>query len=139
MVDGIEPVEDAEVLLRRIPGAFRPDPTRPPALDAFLPHRSNDPDGLSLTREKYADAAAVGRSAPAGKACYVGRLTAGQLRRTGLDVRPDPRPGNPGHAVIPSLNSAARGSPAIRAFARQLVAVCTDIAGPFTGDRPADQ
>ena len=67
MAGGLELIDDAEVLLRRILAAFRPDPAGPPQLDAFLPHRSNGPDGLSPTRQKYALPDAVGRSAPAGK------------------------------------------------------------------------
>jgi hypothetical protein len=135
MAAGSDPIDDAEVLLRRIPAAFRPDPGAPPTLDAFLPHRANDPDGLSLTRQRFAEAEVVGRSAPAGRACYVGRVTAGQIRRAGMNVVPDPKPDNPGHALIPELNSSARGDPALRLRARQLLDACTDVVGPFDGQR----
>lgn len=131
--DGTEPIDDAEVLLRRIPAAFRADPVGPPQLDAFLPHRTRDPDGLSVTRRKYALPEAVGRTAPAGKACYVGCLTASLIRSVGLDVVPDPQPANPGHAVIVGLDSASRGDPNTRLKAKRLLDGCTDLAGPFVG------
>ena len=133
MADGTEPIDDAEALLRRIPAALRPDPAGPPQLDAFLPHRYNDPDGLSVTRQKYALSEAVGRSAPAGKTCYVGHLTAALIRSVGLDVVPVPQPANLGHALIVRLNSATRGDPNTRLKGKRLLDGCTDLDGPYVG------
>ena len=102
MVRGTEPIEDDELLYRRVPKYFAPDGN--PSPKAFRPRR-RDETGLSLLREKYVRLreAAVGEP---GQTYYVAVLKAGDLRANGMEVVPKPSDDCPGHAEIPSLRYA---------------------------------
>lgn len=104
MADQLDQVGDDEILYRRIPSHWYNSLTDPklPAM-AFRPHKTADPDGLSLERARYktAEEAAVGRP---GKAYHVAAVRAGDLRDLGLTMSVTDH-NNPSHVVIPELNS----------------------------------
>lgn len=109
-----QPIEDeSEGLLRRVPPVFYPagKPRERPDFNAFLPRRwqseddPGDSTGLSVTREKFAAADQVALHPTKGVRQTVVRLTVEQVRRVGLSAIEDPIAGNPGHALIPQLNS----------------------------------
>ena len=88
---GIEPIEDDELLYRRIPVSLR---WYDPATDilkseAFGPHKTEDTTGISVSRAKYKSIqeAAIGKSK---KGYYVVIIRAGDLRQRGIKVVPRP-------------------------------------------------
>jgi hypothetical protein len=142
------PISDDEHLLRRIPrGAGGTDyynPDRPQSLspDAFKPHASHDMDGLSLSRAKSPehpefllpeDLAALGQS-PHGY--FIAELVAGDLRRAGIEVVPDPLPSDPGHVLLPHVNSSNRKSNEVAEIKQRLKTLTREIHGPFLIRRP---
>jgi hypothetical protein len=109
-------------------------------LNAFLPHKSADPDGLSFTREKYLTAEGVAATGALGKEFYVAQVVAGDLRKLGLAVKPDPLPENTGHCLLPDINSGSRKAPKIQGWAKAMQKLATGLPvdGPFPGKRPPD-
>jgi len=133
VVGGEEPIEDDELLYRRIPHAphyFDPEVSPEPSPEAFRP-RPNDKTGISVLREKYATPEEAARP-PRGKRYWVAVLRAGDLRAHGLDVVPRPEGDAPGHAEIPALNYKNRRTDAAEE-AQQLLArkLCLKILGPL--------
>lgn len=135
ITDGSEPIDDAEVLYRRIPdskGWY--DAGSPPSSlspDAFRP-TENDTTGLSLSRAKYksVEDAALGRP---GKTFWVAKLLAGEMRLHGIELVPRPLPGDPGHAEIPSMTYPVRKSAECEGRTVLLAGKLTlEIFGPFT-------
>ena len=139
--DGIEPIADDELLFRRIPvstGWHGPESDSPLSPEAFRPIRY-DVTGISLYRggEDYPSIEEVGRS-QAGKrpgerrTFYVAVLRAGDLRKAGLEAVPRPRPDEPGHAEIPSLNYENRKTQrALETKNRLALELCLRVEGPF--------
>lgn len=137
-----DPIDDDEILYRRVPAAAAPqryDPDTGELTDqAFAPHRTEDVTGISLVREKFknAEQAARGR---AGKSYYVAALRAGDIRCAGMSVEPRPHLScgiDPAHAELPDLNSGNRKDDATLERQRVLVRLCLRVLGPF--DAPAD-
>lgn len=131
MNPGEEPIEDDEILYRRIPERwFNGNEVED---QAFLPHRENDVDGLSLTRAKYSTPEeALGAGRP-GKRYYIAVLRADDLRKKGLRIQPNPLEGNRGHCILPDIVSTNRKTDETRTMARSL-ALDLDpntIEGPF--------
>jgi hypothetical protein len=108
MADGREPIEDDEIIYRRIPTPAYYDPSVSPFPSPMAFHpRCNDLTGLSVYRAKYKtpeQVAATGRDRP----FYIAELRAGDLRRHGIEVVPVPLPDDPGHAELPGLTYAKR-------------------------------
>ncbi len=106
-MDEHDPVGDAEFVYRRIHRTFfDPAVLIPIRLGAFRPN-PNDKTGLSVFRAGFGKPAdtLVNIDPAKAKDYYVARLSAGELRKLGLTVEPDPVPGGPpGHAVIPELS-----------------------------------
>ena len=132
MGDGTEPVEDEELLYRRIP--LQPqwyDPaTGWPTPLAFNPRR-DDLTGLSFCRAKYTTPIEAARN-DRDKQYYIAVLRAGDLREHGLDVVPKPLSNDPGHCEMPVLNyqerKTDRAEEAKLLLARKL---CLRVLGPL--------
>jgi hypothetical protein len=111
MQHGSEPVDDDELILRRIPDAQVERSSSPrPSPIAFQPHRENDRRGISFSRAKYSTAEQVARGGLRRPARFVAQFSVRALRASGVDVEPDPTPDNPGHCVAPALRSDTRGT-----------------------------
>jgi len=135
MGDGTEPIEDDELLYRRVP--VKPphfDPTNDPCPTpkAFRP-RKDDTTGLSLSRAKYMSPEDVARTGH-GKEYCVAVLRAGDLRQHGIDIDPAPLEDNKGHAVLPALTWENRKE-AKQEEMQVLLAekLCLRVEGPFPG------
>jgi len=139
MPDATEPIDKNELVYRRITVSsnyFKATRTPPLSASAFKPV-SRDTDGISLTRKNYVsspkDAAAGGFL---GKDYYVIEMRAGDIESIGVTIKPDPKPGNIGHAIIPEIRiqdaDTDRVLEAMNA-ARNLPFACH---GPFPGTKP---
>jgi hypothetical protein len=107
-MDEHDPLEDGELLYRRIHRTFLdPSVPIPIQLPAFRP-TANDTTGLSLFRARFLAQPqdALANLAPdKAKNYYVTRLVVRDVRSLGLTIVPEPIPGEPpGHAVIPELS-----------------------------------
>ena len=133
MNPGEEPIEDDEILYRRVPAVWCDGDSVDE--EAFLPHRKNDQDGLSLTRAQFKsiEEAAKPPTLRPGKIYYVARLRASALHEADLSIEPKPLEFDQGHCVLPDLRSENRNSDESRRVARVLVLGLTseDIEGPF--------
>lgn len=81
-LDATEPIDDGEILYRRIPvstGWYQADKEPPLEPEAFRPNR-NDTSGISLSRAKYTSIEEAARGQP-GRSYYVAVFRAGELRR----------------------------------------------------------
>lgn len=129
MPDGTEPIDDGEMLYRRIhvPEHFDPSMDPRPSPKGFHPNQ-HDVTGISLDRAKYVTPKQAARGRPGKKYAVVG-VRAGDLRAAGMEVVPRPVPGNPGHAEIPELNYENRRR-SVQQEWEQLLAdkLCTPIA-----------
>lgn len=128
---GDEQITDDEVLYRRVPERWCSNG----AVDrqAFRPHPENDADGLSLSRAKYKTPEQAATTTWPGKRYFIAVLYASKLRAIGLDIKPAPLAGDPGHCVLPILNASNRRSDGSRHYAGILALGLTadDILGPF--------
>ncbi len=138
MDSGSEPVEDDELLYRRVPASMGwYDPaTGVLHSEAFGPHKTRDATGLSVTRAKYKsiEEAALGQP---GKSYFVAVLRAGDLRQRGIDVLPRPILSSghrdAAHAELPDLNSALRKADQTLERQRMLAnELSLRVEGPFT-------
>ena len=136
--DGTEPIDDEELLYRRIPASQDwYDPSKEPnlAVPAFRP-RKYDTTGISLSRAKYKSLREAAQN-PRGKSCYIAVLRAGDLRSAGIEVVPRPEDGDPGHAEIPSLNYENRKSDQAKEWIVLLAhELAKEVEGPFEGEDP---
>lgn len=140
--DGTEPIADDELLYRRIPasqGWYDPTQQNPLSSEAFRPNKERDAAGISLWRSTYTSTSEAAAGQP-GKTYYVAVLRMGDLRARGVEVVPDVDPNDParspGHAVIPTLNSANRRSVEATQLKKLLAEVLTlRVDGPFETPR----
>jgi hypothetical protein len=141
MSEQSHPIADEELLLRRIPAAnnwFDPAISTKPDPNAFKPHRENDGSGLSMSRAQsslhpeFLTAERLALTGPSNKGYFVAVLLASDLRARGLDFEPDPLPGDPGHTLLPRLNSANRDDDETLEWMRVLALELTiQVEGPF--------
>lgn len=129
-----EPIRDDELLLRRIPTSTQWYQPQEHVVyeDAFLPTKADD-DGLSLMRAEFCppeEFAAKGRQ---GKQYYVAQLRAADIRAQGIDLKADPQPDNPGHALLPQMTRDNRKDDQTLERARILARLVTKVSGPFSG------
>ena len=106
---GHEPLDDDEVVYRRIPvnpSFYDPERDSKPSPQAFKP-REDDTTGISVFRAKYVTPEEV-TSNPRGRPYYVAALRVGDLRAEGIEVLPRPNEDGPGHAEIPALTYETR-------------------------------
>lgn len=132
MADGREPIEDDEILYRRIPtqpAYHDPNLSPLPTPKAFHPRR-DDRTGLSVYRAKYKmpkQVAANDRS----KTFYVAELRAGELREQGIEIIPAPLPDDPGHAELPGIKYDDRKSDSVVRWELLLAHKLCRILGPY--------
>lgn len=126
-----EPIEDDEILFRRVPLKLYDRKAEPPVhRDSFRP-REYDKTALSLYRAKFQTAEDVGRTGTA-KGYYVAHLRAGSIRRERMNVIPKPLESSPGHCEVEELNYANRRTDLSEE--RQLALaekLCEKVEGPF--------
>ena len=132
MDDGSEPIAEDELLYRRISekSGWYNESTREIDPQAFAPHPTEDRTGISLSRGKYktVSQAAVGRP---GKRYFVAILRAVDLMNAGIGISPEPSPDDPGHAVLPELNSGNRKEDRTESLQEILAGIVIDVDGPF--------
>lgn len=133
MPSGDEPIDDGELLFRRIPSVWFRDGKIEP--EAFLPRKNGDEDGISLSRGKYKSPEEAARPPVIrpGKVYYLSQFKATELRKVGLEAVPMPLPNDIGHCVIPQMTSEKRRTDECREFARLLAVQigAEDPLGPF--------
>lgn len=131
--ESVEPIDDGEILYRRIPlstGWYQPDKRPPLEPEAFRPTRF-DTTGLSLSREKYTTVEKAARG-QAGKSYYIAAFRAGDLRAAGMQLDARPIEGNMGHAEISNLRFENRKSKQAIEWRFQLAnQLCLRVEGPF--------
>lgn len=133
--DGSEPVEDDEILYRRVLEFHYSPSNNHLSPHAFRP-TERDKTGLSVYRAKYKSIEEASRGRE-GKAYFVAVLRAGDLRKAGIEVVPRPTVDDPGHSELPSLTYDNRRSDA--AEERQVMLsqkLRCGIRGPFRDGRP---
>ena len=131
MGDGTEPIEDEELLYRRVQLVHvGPAEGGEPSPMAFHPGR-HDRTGISVRRAKYVTPDQAAQN-DRGKRYYIAVLRAGDLRRHGFQVVPRPVTGVAGHAELPNLTHENRHSDEA-VEAKQLLArkLCLKILGPL--------
>ena len=131
MGDDSEPIEDDELLYRRVQLVhFDPSQGPCPSPQAFRA-TAHDETGVSVFRAKFTTVEDVVRN-DRGKSYYVAVLRAGNLRANCIDVVPKPQEDRPGHAELPGLTYENRKSDTSEE-ARQLLArkLCLQMLGPF--------
>ena len=131
MANGHEPIDDDELLYRRVPMSWYSVVTGLHS-SAFGPNRVHDSTGISLSRAKYktAEQAAVSPSRP-DKSYYVAVLRAGDVRQAGMNIVPRPTAGNPSHCECTDLRADNyRDTETLERQAR-LVELCLRVEGPF--------
>src|SRR5665213_1704857 len=132
--DGTEPIEDHEILYRRIPVSrkFYSPTTKQLSPGAFEPHKKNDDTGLSIVRAKYCSAVEDAAAGPSKSGYWIASLCAGALRAKGIEVCPRPIDENKGHAEITSLTNANCDSDLSQEMMLKLATeLCIDVQGPF--------
>ena len=128
---GTEPIEDTELLFRRVRLDLY-DATRDSKLSphAFRPVES-DSQGLSIYRAKYISAENTARN-DRGKRYFIAVLRAGDLRAKGIEVVPRPSQEDPGHAELPGLRYENRREVHAEEWQEVLAnELCLRVEGPF--------
>lgn len=105
--DGSDPITDDEVVFRRVSeqsGHYDSSLSRPVRWQAFKPNES-DRSGISVWRAKYITARdTAATNARPDRRYYILVLAASRLRAAGVEVRPTPEEGGPGHASLVNIN-----------------------------------
>lgn len=148
-MDAQAPVDSTETVYRRaVPHWIKAGDVLEIATEAFLPHKTEDNNGLSLSREKsiehpeFLTALEFVALSKKGKSYYAFSLKAEVIQSLGLEIVPDAiRPENLGHALVPALNSLERKRNKPRcleiaeSLARHVAQNPSIILGPYEGQR----
>src|SRR5262245_39983879 len=135
---GFEPIDDDEILYRRVRFLhFDRNVRSTPDPEAMRPIEE-DSDGLSLRRARYWTVQQIAEGRP-GKKYYVAHLRARDVRslelgEASLTLKPDdPTAADclKGHCVIPELVYATRRSDLSESFQRRLAGIVFQVDGPF--------
>ena len=132
MADGTEPIDDDELLYRRVPLVHFDENNDPKLTPQTFRPRSDDTTGLSISRAKYKTAEQAAQNSR-GKQYYVAVFRAGDLRTGGISVEPQPIPPDDlGHAELPELTYDRRKSDAVEEWKVLLAEkLCLRVEGPF--------
>lgn len=142
MPDEGDQIDDDEFLHRRISVKskwYDKLKSPRPVQEAFKPHPTDDPDGLSLSRAKSSEHplfleaeefAAGGRSSDG---YFIARLRVKDLRAHNIAIVASPIPDtDPGHVHLPQLNSGNRKSNEVKSLSKLLADELTiEVLGPF--------
>jgi len=138
-LDGTEPIDDDELLYRRIPvsqGWYDPNVDPLPSPQAFRP-RGDDVTGLSLCRGGPYNTIEQAGKGPSKKGYFVAVLNAEQLRKRGIGVVPRPSAVIPGHVEIPTLTASNRDTDEAMSIMVTLAhELCLRVEGPFLPTPP---
>lgn len=126
---GSDPVEDDEILLRRIPTSVNWCDGFTVQPEAFKP-AERDGTGISLSRRAFSSIEQCAAGRP-GKSYWVAELLASDILAAGLTVKPVPMEDNEGHCEIPELTYAERKSNAAIVARQKLARLVRTIHGPF--------
>lgn len=133
MDDETDPIEDSEIVFRRIPASMKEwydSDTGEVSPEAFGP-RKDEATGISFARQKYKSASEAGRGR-LGKSFYVAFLKVSDMRKAGIRVDSRPLPGDPGHSELPDLNCNNRKENETIEKQRILASLVVSVDGPFT-------
>jgi hypothetical protein len=126
---GHEPVEDDEIIYRRIPVSMNWYSASGLSPQAFDP-RKDEVSGISVYRAKYKSIEEAAKGL--GKqGYYVALLRVGDLRAAGIEVAPCPLEGDPGHAELPGLTCHNRMDNEAVERKSLLAALTLEVKGPF--------
>jgi len=136
--DGREPIEDDEIVFRRVPNNidwYNPESQRPVAWVTFRPN-PKDTDGISVWRAKYKSPEEVAAiHARLGRQYWVLALKTSQLRNAGITIAPTPDLGGPGHASLTNMRSSdyAQNRNTVKNIAEDITRnLVLYVEGPFT-------
>ena len=126
---GDEPVEDDEIIYRRIPvstGWYSQNGLSPQAFDA----RDDELTGISFCRAKYntVEDAAAG---PSKKGYYVASFRVGELRKAGILVEQRPCKEVAGHTELPQFTCETNELNETLELRSLLASLAIDVQGPF--------
>lgn len=134
---GTEPIDDDELIFRRIPVSKPWYANGQLSPEAFDP-RPDETTGISVYRAKYKtiEDAAKGKGK---KGYFVAIFRTRDLRQRGIEVVPrpihpeDPRHPeyDPGHAEFPDLTAQSRGSSEAEETKLALTTLAIEVKGPF--------
>ena len=127
--DETDPVDDEELLFRRIPASMRWYTEGELSPEAFDP-RTNETTGISFYRAKFKSLQQAAKGKSKG-GYYVAVLRAGDLRNHGIRVVPRTALGDPGHAELPDLTCQNRLTPEASERKLRMAELCLRIEGPF--------
>jgi hypothetical protein len=103
-VDELEPINAAEMLLRRVhKQRVKLHLPRPVLVSAFEPNKW-DTDGLSFFRERFCDVTGALRGAKVAADNYIVRLPVADVLRFGVSLVINVDPETPGHVLAPEIN-----------------------------------
>ena len=133
-LDDSAPIEDDEILYRRIPiaqGWYDPANDSKPSPQAFRP-RKDDDTGLSLVRDGEYNTIEEAANGPSPYGYYVAILQVDELRKHGLTVVPSPVEGIRGHVELTDLTYANRKTNNAQNIMLKLAEELTSrVEGPF--------
>ena len=132
MADGTEPIDDDELLYRRVPLSHFNESNDPKLTPQTFRPRQDDTTGLSVSRAKYKSIEQVAQN-PRDKQYYVAVLRAGDLRAYGISVEPRSKPPDDlGHAELPGLTYDHRRDDSVEEWIVLLAEkLCLRVEGPF--------
>ena len=128
--DGTEPVADDELLYRRIPVSTKWYTESGLSPEAFDPRR-DETTGISFYRSKYKSLQQVAKG-KSSSGYYVAVLRAGDLRKQGIEVVPQPASDDPGHSELPQLTCHNRLTSEALELKLRLTELCLRVEGPFS-------
>ena len=129
-LDGTEPIDDDELLYRRIPVSREWYANNELLPEAFDP-RPDEHTGISIYRAKYKTLEEAAKG-PGKKGYYVAVLRAGDLKNHGIQVVPRPiLPDDPGHAELPELTAENRDTDSALERKAALTKLALEVKGPF--------
>ena len=135
---GTEPIDDDELIFRRIPVSMSWYANGQLSPEAFDPDPKRDITGISVSRSKYKSLEEAAKG-PSKKGYFVAVFREKDLRQRGIDVAPrpihpeDPRHPeyDPGHAEFPDLTAQSRGSSEAEETKLALTTLAIEVKGPF--------
>lgn len=130
------PIDDDELLLRRIPASQNWVSADKASVDplAFRPSE-RDVSGLSFGRAKYNTPVQEAAKGGHGKQFYVAVRSVDRMRGAGMQVVGKPLTDDLGHAEVADLTFTNRRSDRVRELVQRLRACVVEIQGPFDGER----
>ena len=139
MADSSDEILDSELIMRRVPvKASWYDPSRGLMAEAFKPHKTDDKDGLSISRMRselhpeFLTPKSVAQTGRSTAGYFVASVSVRELRIAGMQIVADATQDDPGHALITSLRTSNRNSDEVAEWTQMLAERLTiRVEGPF--------